>query len=109
MSRLSAYSGRLDCAQEILLLLAKESLSLNGQDDFRMKVLDGLREETMLGQESLRLPRRLNYLNGHLGYDWLVHQRVPPLLDLIQGKVTGELHTAKNRDQVVSLKQIPNP
>ncbi len=68
-----------------------------------MKVLDGLREEIQV-RPGGPLPPLLAYLNSHLGYDWLVHECIPPLLQLIQGEVTGELDTTKDGDQVVSLK-----
>ena len=78
------YSVGVDGGEEVLLGLAEEGASLNGEDDLGVEVLDGRQ--------------------GQLGDDGLVHESVPSLSDLVEGEVAGELDPAVDRLEVICLE-----
>ena len=79
------YSVGVDGGEEVLLGLAEEGATLDGEDDLGVEVLDGGKRE--------------------LGDDGLVHERVPTLGDLVQGEVAGELDPAVDRLEFICLEK----
>ena len=59
-----------------------------------------------MSQSEGLIPPFFLHLHGHLGDDWLVHERVPPLLDLEEGEVTRELDAAVDGGQVQGRKAV---
>ena len=71
-------------AQQLVLSLAKQGLTLDGSNGFWVQLSHGLA--------------------GQLGDDRIIEQAIPALLNLPKGEVAAELHTQLDRCQVIGLQ-----